>query len=193
MKQTLKSNEMNSFKVIVVILFYIGYAVNCETTTSTVLSNLTIKASDSDANITSVPLLPEESSIVQEIAKIEKQKNETTSTTTQLPNTNAVQQEHNNSMAIFFVLCVIALGIRFSVFNLVILTKQYRFLRNFAHPFDVANRIPVFTRKYCCCVFGCTHWIIDQLIVGPKHSQLETRRSVFTHCILFGSVTANHF
>lgn len=101
---------MHSFKVIAVILFYIGcigYGVNCETTA--ISNDLSIKPSESDVNITSIPLLQEESVIVQEVAKTE-QKNETTSTTTPLPNSTAVQQEHNNSMAIFFVLCVIALG-----------------------------------------------------------------------------------
>ncbi|KAG4073527.1 hypothetical protein HA402_000751 [Bradysia odoriphaga] len=65
-------------------------------------------SSEPDVNITTIPQLQEEPS---EIVKVVS-KNETTSTTNPpLPNSNAVQQEHNNSMAIFFVLCVIALGI----------------------------------------------------------------------------------
>lgn len=39
------------------------------------------------------------------------QQNVTKTTDTPLPDSKAVEQEHNNSMAIFFVLCVIALGI----------------------------------------------------------------------------------
>lgn len=102
---------MHSFKVIAVTLFYIGcigYGVKSETTVAAP-NDLSIKPSESDVNITSITLLQEESAIVQDVAKATS-KNETTSTTTPLPNSTAVQQEHNNSMAIFFVLCVIALG-----------------------------------------------------------------------------------
>lgn len=97
---------MYSFKVTAVILLYIFCGVNSETSSATTPNDVTIKSSEPDVNITTVPLLEEPSDIVKTILK-----NETTSTTSQpLPNTNAVQQEHNNSMAIFFVLCVIALG-----------------------------------------------------------------------------------
>lgn len=97
---------MYSFKVTAVILLYIFYGVNSESSSATP-NDLSSKSSEPDVNITTIPLLQEEPS---EIVKIVL-KNETTSTTNPpLPNTNAVQQEHNNSMAIFFVLCVIALG-----------------------------------------------------------------------------------
>lgn len=86
------------------ILLCILYGVNCDTT-SAAPNDLSIKSSEPDVNITTIPLLQEESSdIVKTVLK-----NETTSTTTTSTST-AVQQEHNNSMAIFFVLCVIALG-----------------------------------------------------------------------------------
>lgn len=97
---------MYSFKVTAVILLYILYGVNSESS-SAAPNDLSSKSSEPDVNITTIPLLQEEpSEIVKTVLK-----NETTSTTNPpLPNTNAVQQEHNNSMAIFFVLCVIALG-----------------------------------------------------------------------------------
>lgn len=98
---------MYSPKVATLVLFCIFYAAYGESS-SAVPNDLSAKsASEPDVNITTIPELQEEPS---EIVKVVS-KNETTSTTSPpLPNSNAVQQEHNNSMAIFFVLCVIALG-----------------------------------------------------------------------------------
>lgn len=95
-------------KVIALALLCYG-VVNGEVT-SDVSTDLASKSSEAaDVNATTVSQqLQEEPS---EIVKVVVAKNETTSTTNPpLPNPNAVQQEHNNSMAIFFVLCVIALG-----------------------------------------------------------------------------------
>lgn len=103
---------MYSVKVITLVLLCILHGI-CGDPTSPGPSDLTIKSSEPDVNLTTIPQLQEEAS---EIVKVVL-KNETTSTTNPpLPNSNAVQQEHNNSMAIFFVLCVIALG-KISVFH----------------------------------------------------------------------------
>ncbi len=100
-----KARKMNTLKVTALVLLGLFYAVNCDST-SVAPSDLSVKSSsEPDVNITTIPMLQEEASeIVKTVLK-----NETTSTTNP-PLSNAVQQEHNNSMAIFFVLCVIALG-----------------------------------------------------------------------------------
>ncbi|XP_065094387.1 sodium/hydrogen exchanger 8 [Ochlerotatus camptorhynchus] len=69
------------------------------------LSTVTV-AKDPDVNRTTVPI--EEHQPVKEDLVKELPKN---ATTTMSPEKNAVEQEHYSSMSIFFVLCVIALGI----------------------------------------------------------------------------------
>lgn len=118
--------KMNSvIKVIAIIFLYIFYGVNSESS-SPAPNDLINKSSEPDVNITTIPLIQEEASdIVKTVVT-----NETTSTTNApLPNTNAVQQEHNNSMAIFFVLCVIALGnVCFSVDFVNTVSKCFLFV-----------------------------------------------------------------
>ncbi|XP_037052331.1 sodium/hydrogen exchanger 8 [Bradysia coprophila] len=99
---------MNSLKVTILVLLCIFYGAYGESSSAAPNDLSPKSSSEPDVNITTIPQLQEEPS---EIVKVVS-KNETTSTTNApLPNSNAVQQEHNNSMAIFFVLCVIALGI----------------------------------------------------------------------------------
>lgn len=79
-------------------------AVNGEAPGS--LSTTVTVAKDPDVNRTTVPIdehQPGREDLVKELPK--------NATTTMSPEKNAVEQEHYSSMSIFFVLCVIALGI----------------------------------------------------------------------------------
>lgn len=122
----LKQNEMNNFKFYLVASFVLAFGdVFCDvqvTQNQTILTNATNTNVSLSANITngtnlssknssttaSIPLaLP----INQNSSSTESMLLQNASTTVPSTESKAVEQEHNNSMAIFFVLCIIALGI----------------------------------------------------------------------------------
>lgn len=72
----------------------------------------TIKLSQNQSNPNDNQLLKVSSSIAPEnIAETENKDGDVNKTISKTDESKAVEQEHNNSMAIFFVLCIIALGI----------------------------------------------------------------------------------
>lgn len=108
---------------IIAVFFFCGIAIaGCDAQTGgaaailPVLNTTAVVTTDLDANNT-VPVFGEET-VEPEPEALHKPTNVSAPKPvtvripdTSLPDSKAVEQEHNNSMAIFFVLCVIALGI----------------------------------------------------------------------------------
>lgn len=91
-----------------------------------------------------------------------------------LPEKGSAEAEHNSSMAIFFVLCVLALGI---------LLIHFMLLTNFQY-------LP---ESVVIVFLGGLIGLIINLISDQKNWKLEERRSIFSYSIFSSTVTPNYF